>query len=819
MSSSKNDCLQHIEDFMNSDQARVCVSSSPHIMIEGVAGSRKTDTMIRLGLRRHLREKKNLLFLTQIGSVTDEIRIRVGNYLKQTIYKFGSSNHFLLENGDFGTIEIANFDAWVHRQLEDCQWSSLKTMGAFHHFKCKSLLEMCIEQPASIKGFSLKNGTYADEILVDECQDFEEMKANLLTHFLRLCPWVRSVFAGDKMQTLFEHSIIGEHPMTVFDRLLPTRFHLNKCFRCPKSHIEFSNRILRNSFKKYGCKEMVPIQKSNSHKPFLFPHGSVSKKFEVHQLVRQLIHTLAILCVYDPSIVPSDVCFLMRKSNDQKVFDFLRNELETFWSQKGYTNSVIHFATQHDGFRTPIQWEFAENKTCLISIHGDKGKGHKVVFFLGLSQGSLPEECALFKDRELIFESLLNVALTRSTKYLFVGFHFSRPSQYIFQNYQEIKSYCVCSWDIQPHTPKLYQAIAKLVHFPSPQFDKMVLRHQPVQVPSLWPISIKDAVRSFERVEDLLGYYPKIQTTSFGKKLKTMDIPPDILSNTAGIMLWYLVNPDSFFQEIERWFTQPILFTKNDRLVCLVKDYELNRYVGTPCFMEKLHEVKETIHVDILKPLEETPGYVLSDWISPFLPLISNCRNTKKEIPLEVWFPLSFYFSEIRGEHCKPVEIPASFRTDLLFQNVVSFVNSVSKQLEFFNHHDIRAIITDESKISELGFSKEKDQRIFQHGFSFGISAISDLLDLESQTLYLLKSNAVELTKEWILLASLCSCLPAHKGMETNHVGLVNFILGKVYIWEKPRLAFKSVLHKIMRDFPEDMIQLLWAVNYKKICR
>ena len=55
--------LEKIEDYINPDQRSICSSDAQYIVMEGVAGSRKTDTMVRLGLRRHLRENKHILTL------------------------------------------------------------------------------------------------------------------------------------------------------------------------------------------------------------------------------------------------------------------------------------------------------------------------------------------------------------------------------------------------------------------------------------------------------------------------------------------------------------------------------------------------------------------------------------------------------------------------------------------------------------------------------------------------------------------------------------------------------------------------------------
>jgi hypothetical protein len=141
MSQERNPRLVKIEDYIHSSQKDICQANEKYIMIQGVAGSRKTDTLIRAGLRRHILHGRSLLFLTQVGSVTDEIRARIEAYMGIRIHRQMGSNHYLVRS--LGkTIEIANFDAWVHRQLEDCGWPHLIHMGSFHSHKVKALHEM-----------------------------------------------------------------------------------------------------------------------------------------------------------------------------------------------------------------------------------------------------------------------------------------------------------------------------------------------------------------------------------------------------------------------------------------------------------------------------------------------------------------------------------------------------------------------------------------------------------------------------------------------------------------------------------------------------
>lgn len=805
--------LKKIECYINQDQESVCISGSSHILIEGVAGSRKTDTMIRLGLRRFIREDKNLLFLTQIGSVTDEIKKRIEDYIGCEVQKQGGSNHYLFR-GEKATIEISNFDAWIHHQLTDCQVENLSSIGSFHQYKVKLLYEFCLNRPSLIKGFVLKNGELADEILIDECQDFEENKALLLLEMLKLYPNVRSVFAGDRMQTLFEHSIRGTHPIDIIYRLHPSRFHLTTCFRCPRAHLLFTNRILERSLKKYDCQKMRSVSRNDWDKPFLFTHGSVSRIYDAHQVAQQCIEMLGILCQENSSIQPSDVCFIMRKCNDQKVFEFLKKYLELFW---GIPDSVIHFSTQQDGFRTPIQWEKALNKTCLLSIHGDKGKGHKVVFFLGLTQGSIPEECAIHKKRELVFDSLLNVALTRSTQYLFIGFHGARPSQYLCL--PEIKELAYCSWDqIPDNAPKVYRSISKRLFFQPPIFEEKPMRPHEIIVPALWPSALPDLLRNFERVEDLLGFHPKMTITVFGKKCKTPPTLPHYwLSKLTQILLWKSVSPDSFFSHIGSWFSFPVLFTQNEKFVCLVKDLDLNLLLGTPLYKEKLSETQDESHKNMLDSLFKRPTFVLSSWLEPYYEMIKQIVN-KKTVPLDGWIWLVYYFLEMNGEYCSSFVLPKEFKLERYIKNIQAFSSMLNKDIVMNPCHDLRSFIFDETRLKGLGFTKEHDPLIYKKGFSFGITASSDIFDIQNKTLYLLKHGCLDFSREWILMASLCSFFPikGHEQFPTEKVCVVNFSSGKIASWDKPLIS-PAILDKLLPEFPSNLHEILLSLLSRRL--
>ena len=68
----------------------------------------------------------------------------------------------------------------------------------------------------------------------------------------------------------------------------------------------------------------------------------------------------------------------------------------------------------------PINLKESENATRILSIHASKGNGCEVVFLFGLNERSLKR----FSQNQIniIYESLLHVALTRQKIKLYIGY-------------------------------------------------------------------------------------------------------------------------------------------------------------------------------------------------------------------------------------------------------------------------------------------------------------------------------------------------------------------------------------------------------------
>ena len=181
--------ITNLIKFVNPLQEKIVLDNSKIILINGCAGSRKTDTIIKKGVYELINNKLNILFLTFVSSVSNEIRTRIENLLNINIPKISNSNHYLSDyNNNY--VEISNIDAWIHKQLEFLQTqfkTQIQTQTQTQtqipknsnkilpknniNFNEKVLILTKLSTQYNFYNPILKNNKYADVIIFDEFQD------------------------------------------------------------------------------------------------------------------------------------------------------------------------------------------------------------------------------------------------------------------------------------------------------------------------------------------------------------------------------------------------------------------------------------------------------------------------------------------------------------------------------------------------------------------------------------------------------------------------------------------------------------------------
>jgi hypothetical protein len=437
-------------EFVSPQQEAVVGCESPHVLIQGCAGSHKTDTLIKCAVAHLNRANSPCLFLTMVGSVTLEIKDRLERSLDITIKRRGNSNHYI---GKYNGIDVcvSNIDAWIDFMLKKHHET---VDGSCFHEKCRSLLAVLPEKaymPNSVAG----------RLFLDEAQDLDPSKMEILLSLVEKGR-VPVTVAGDLLQTLFYDDARCRHALNLFRRVNPTYFDLSTCFRCPVGHVNLNNFLLQDIQTKYGLPPMTASPTALADKPLVFSHYNTSNASDAYLTAKMTTSIIATLLDLDKTLRPGDFAVIMAKTKGNLIFEHLVPELKTLYSNLGYRDQVIHMSTETgDGRQGRLDWENAKGKTVLLSIHGDKGKGHRVVIFLGLTEGSIPHPFQVGKDSELIAESLVNVALTRSTQYLIVGTNAKNPSRYLTK--PGFERYAHCSWLDAP-MPEPYASVVKRMH-------------------------------------------------------------------------------------------------------------------------------------------------------------------------------------------------------------------------------------------------------------------------------------------------------------------------------------------------------------------
>ncbi|KAJ3042720.1 hypothetical protein HDV00_006777 [Rhizophlyctis rosea] len=409
------------------------------IVLKGCAGSRKTETLIIIGLKNFLPGKR-VVFVTLVTSVTVEIMTRLTERIPGSWFERSSGergNHYTLHTGDeeddsvssgtLGSIQVSNLDA-LHSRLRAAD-VDMSDIGDQYDQKAQMIVDL------DLKDVLLLDGKPADVILWDEAQDSHPSRAEALAQMVSGTPALAHA-AGDVMQTIFDSALKGScHPMVLLARRFSSELvYQTICFRCPLSHILARNEILGKYDERHGCFPLKPSDVAEEGwRPVFFPHGPLTGAkgnfnasvlavvvFNVILLLLEILadvvfNVILLLLEKDPSLALSDFAVLLPRSNDNPVFNQIEERLNRHFDR----DAAIILRSKVNGDRQGINWERAKtlNAVRLLSIHADKGLGYKVVFLLGMTERSLPKQERLFHSTELIDQSLLNVGLTRNSKF------------------------------------------------------------------------------------------------------------------------------------------------------------------------------------------------------------------------------------------------------------------------------------------------------------------------------------------------------------------------------------------------------------------
>jgi hypothetical protein len=309
-----------------------------------------------------------------------------------------------------------------------------------------------------------KNGsiTYAKQsvkvnqkclIVIDEAQDLDSDYIKAFGKIITVTG-IDVYVIGDKLQSiLFEHNI---HTYLEDNKLQGINIQINKGYNIVKrfhntQFIDFVNNII--NYKKYNLFPITGIcnainckyKHNNDKKPYkIFEIPNIIKDINkiddrLEEIVEKVLKYMK-KQIKKHNYLPNNFMFIfpILKQN------FLANRLEAtiqnfwitqfenskyrkkvlvknnYWKNKldnSKYNQYIYMHKSDEG--KSINLKESENMTRILSIHSSKGNGCEVVFLFGLSESALNKFSK--KTGNLIYDSLLHVAITRQKQSLYIG--------------------------------------------------------------------------------------------------------------------------------------------------------------------------------------------------------------------------------------------------------------------------------------------------------------------------------------------------------------------------------------------------------------
>jgi hypothetical protein len=824
------------------------------LVVNGAAGSRKTDTAVRFTLHE-VAQEKTVMILTKVGSVTDETKTRLSQQGNLRFKRRG--NHFYTPS-----IEVANFDAMIDYQLRHVLKHEIpKERGDSHTWKLAEYERLLDENEGLFAGRTIRSchkSQPVDVLIIDEFQDFEPSVIRVVFKAVKKDTVMQLVTFGDVLQTIFHAH--GVHPMTAIRNEFPrdcTTIHSNKVWRCPLAHIEFVNALHGNHLQAAGLPLLRSANSDTLNRPIIFAHESLGSPTVIgaYKLAQTVAESIKVLMQEQPHITPADIAILMSSANHNIVFTELQKALSLLYhTEFGYAQGMAKvFETIFDDQRISIDWGAAKDKTVMLSIHGDKGKGHRVVYLLGYSEGSIPNKTRLFKPDELIDQSLSYVGLTRSTEHLIIGCNAICPSRYLCEGIETVeeRELAVMCWSKKTWTTPLHMKLCPVLGTDMPNFDmsrdKYYLQ-SPISRPFRAKYSVLELARDVvEHHSDLMDVWnPKIFTKRFGNYL-AVSVMGKKFPEVHGYMMQVILERElarvsggqswvKFATKYLQQFKVKAYYTDDECELAFAHDLKLNQRSASDLILpNEIKAIYESIRLPfrlrgLINRLKAKPTFVLpaalkSNDFMTSLDIFTDGKRSIDDIPSHVFWNVAVGKMFIEGREWRPhlrnlINAYHDSLTDIK-ANIVKFIQYLEQKeipLKSIQSGTRRNLLFGEEDVAKLEAMGVKDRKLF----TLGITGIDDFST--DNMIFEQKAPIArrDISKTWIIQAMLYAALgdPFVRTKYYNQFAIVDITKGEITTYHFPYKEFprKLILTRALEkmDMPAEYIdQLLKKIEPK----
>ena len=435
-------------------QQAIIDSTEPAVLVNAVAGSGKTSTLMQLAAKYN----KGIYLAFNKAIVKDVVPKLPMGWVCKTFNSFGLGlvkEHFPRSKVNFlkynaytynASASLANKHMSMNGNISDSSWKN-----TCNHFKigytyikeAKQILEAGKADTSEISGddmlqYPIDNGWKSDKydiVLVDECQDLNPQQLA----FLACIPTKRIIFVGDANQAIY--GFRGSDPYAldkIIDVYTPTEYDITQSFRCPKEVLPSVTHIVPNIF---STKTGGTISQM-SNKNIDYPDDC----FIVSRTNNNLIK-LAYAFIQDNEHFSISSAFITQLKKDlNKAFkgctrlsDMRANVMHQYntelsrasgnrWSTDNIENKYDSLISIIDSADTPADISnFVKNLSLhsdnasgrkLMTIHASKGLENNNVFFIKSSTCKYFRDKAETKWEKQQEDNLYYVACTRALKHL-----------------------------------------------------------------------------------------------------------------------------------------------------------------------------------------------------------------------------------------------------------------------------------------------------------------------------------------------------------------------------------------------------------------
>jgi len=288
-------------------------------------------------------------------------------------------------------------------------------------------------------------------LIGDEMQDLHEnyMKAVIKIMNER---YVDFFAVGDKLQSIS----IEKNAFTYFSDLYSTEMmnvweykprNICRRFKSPQL-INFVNSMI--PFKKYNLPEIKMSKEEYDSNALCFIEGK--RVFEDNKSLKDeevdKIMEKYIMEVEKNGCKSNDFLIVTPFVAKNPLVEALHDSIREYWNNKlGISKKYVKHSVFHkSGEGTSIDLSESNNCTRIVSIHSSKGDGRDIVFVIGISEESLKKYSK--ESENLIYDSLLHVALTRMKKKLY--FRIEPNGDHIHRRIQQYQYDTKDMHDIKP---------------------------------------------------------------------------------------------------------------------------------------------------------------------------------------------------------------------------------------------------------------------------------------------------------------------------------------------------------------------------------